>query len=177
MNETIFYFFYNLAHRSIFSDRVIVFFAVYFPYLVVILAGLFLFQRFSQNSDSQVSGFFYKWREFVMVTFSCVSAYLMAFALKFFLHIPRPILTLPDIQPLFVKTSLSFPSEHATFFMTLALSIFFLHKKTGYWFVFFALLIGLFRIIAGVHFPADILGGFILGGGVAYLGNLLYKKP
>ena len=34
--------------------------------------------------------------------------------------------------------------------------------------MFFALLIGVARIIAGVHFPIDILGGFIIGFIVAY---------
>jgi len=35
--------------------------------------------------------------------------------------------------------------------------------------MFFALLIGLARIVAGVHFPLDILGGFALGIAVAFL--------
>ncbi len=35
-------------------------------------------------------------------------------------------------------------------------------------FIFFAFIIGLARIIAGVHFPIDILGGFLFGGLIAY---------
>ena len=41
--------------------------------------------------------------------------------------------------------------------------------------MFFALLIGLARIIAGVHFPIDILGGFVLGGIVSFLVAFLVK--
>jgi membrane-associated phospholipid phosphatase len=43
--------------------------------------------------------------------------------------------------------------------------------------MFFALLIGVARVIAGVHFPIDILGGFCIGFLVAYLFEKLeYKK-
>ena len=42
MNEAIFFFFYNLAHQSKILDYTIVFFALYFPYFVIILAILFL---------------------------------------------------------------------------------------------------------------------------------------
>jgi membrane-associated phospholipid phosphatase len=38
------------------------------------------------------------------------------------------------------------------------------------------LLIGVARIIAGVHFPIDILGGFCLGFLVAYLFNKFEYK-
>ena len=63
----------------------------------------------------------------------------------------------------FIEAGSSFPSGHATFFMGLAVALFFIDKKIGYLFMFFALIIGLARIIAGAHFPVDILGGFILG--------------
>jgi len=42
--------------------------------------------------------------------------------------------------------------------------------------MFFAFLIGIARIIAGVHFPIDILGGFILGAGIAYLIKLATSR-
>ena len=156
MNSTIFFFFYNLAHQSNFFDHVVIFFGFWFPYIVVVLALLFLL-------------FYHKnRREFFLVFFSGGLAIFTALMLKFFIHLPRPFLDLPNVSALFPETGFAFPSGHATFFMALAVSIFFVHKKVGYIFMFFALLIGLARIIAGVHFPVDILGGFILGALVAY---------
>lgn len=163
MNNDIFYFFYNLAHQNIFLDKLIVFFAFYFPFLVTFLA--FLYLLFYRKSL----------RELISVFLIASTAGLISKFLKILIHLPRPSFVLPDIQTLFLKTSYSFPSDHATFFMALAVSIFFLHKKTGlsaqasYVFMFFAFLIGLARIAAGIHFPADILGGFALGILVAYL--------
>jgi len=43
------------------------------------------------------------------------------------------------------------------------------HKKMGYLFIFFALLIGISRIIAGVHYPIDIMAGYGFGGFISYL--------
>lgn len=170
MDNQIFFFFYNLAHHVPIFDQIVVFTAIYFPYIVVILAGLFiLFHHEVLKAEEPLKVFWEKKREILKVFLSGVIAYLAAELLKFLFHVPRPFLVLSNINPLFVKTSFSFPSEHATFFMALAFSIFFLHKKAGYFFMFFALLIGIARIIAGVHFPVDILGGFLLGGIIAYL--------
>jgi undecaprenyl-diphosphatase len=157
MNEIIFFFFYNLAQQSVFLDKLIVFFAIYFPFIVVGLAGLFLL--FYRKS----------WREFFLVFMSSGLAYVCSKILKILIHTPRPFDVLEGVSSLFGATGFAFPSGHATFFMALAIAIFLLHKKAGYVFMLFALLIGLARIMAGVHFPIDILGGFILGGIVSYL--------
>jgi len=177
MNNQIFYFFYNFTHQSKAFDQIIIFLAVYFPYIVVILAGLFLlFHHDIFKAENPYQVFLEKKKEILMVFVSCFSGYLLALALKLFFHASRPFLSLPDIEPLFIKTTYSFPSEHATFFMALAISIYFLHKKAGYWFIFFALTIGIARIVAGVHFPLDILGGFALGGMVSYLATYFLKN-
>jgi undecaprenyl-diphosphatase len=100
----------------------------------------------------------------------------LAYIFKFLIHTPRPFDAFTQVHSLIPESGFAFPSGHATFFMALAVSIFFYHKKAGYVFMFFALLIGLARIAAGVHFPADILGGFVLGGLVSYLVAYFAKK-
>lgn len=162
MNNTIFYYFYNFAHQSQIFDKIVVFTAVYFPFIVVILAGTFLL-------------FCKKWKEIILVFFSGGLAVFVALVLKFLFHNPRPFLALTDVYSLFPETGFSFPSGHATFFSALAVSLFFIHKKAGYIFMFFAFIIGLARVIAGVHFPIDILGGFIFGTLVSLLFNFILK--
>jgi len=169
MNNQIFFFFYNLAHQSAFFDQIIIFLAVYFPYIVVILAGLFLlFHHEVLQAENPFRFFLQKKKEILLVFFSGCLAWFFAYILKILIHIPRPFAAFLSIHNLFSETGYAFPSGHATFFSALAFSIFFMHKKAGYVFLFFAILIGLARIVAGVHFPIDILGGFILGGIVAY---------
>lgn len=177
MNNSIFFFFYSLAHQSKFFDQMIVFFAVYFPYVVIILAGLFLLfyhEVFKAENPFQV--FLQKKKEIFLIFFSSILAWILSFILKFLFHTPRPFDIFTQVRPLLSETGYAFPSGHATFFMALAVSIFLTHKKAGYVFMFFALLVGIARIIAGVHFPIDILGGFILGGGVSYLVAYFVEK-
>lgn len=177
MNNTIFFFFYNLAHQSAFFDKLIIFLAVYFPFVVVFLAGIFLIMHHEVfRSKEPFKVFLQKKKEILSVFFSSFLAYLVAVILKLLIHTPRPFVLFGNIQALFNETGYAFPSGHATFFTALAVSIFFTHKKAGYVFMIFALLIGCARITAGVHFPVDILGGFIFGALIAYLVAYFVKK-
>ena len=164
MNTAFFFFFYNLAHQSAFFDQVIIFFAVYFPYIVILLAGIFLI--FYRKS----------WKEFFVVFVSSGLALLIATILKNLIHTERPFIALQNVQSLFTENNFAFPSGHTTFFFALAFSLFFRSKKAGYWFMLFALLIGLTRIVAGVHFPIDILGGFVLGAATPFFLRF-FEKP
>lgn len=111
-----------------------------------------------------------------MVCFSGGLAWGLAKILKILIHTPRPFEVFPQIQSLFTETGYAFPSGHTAVASAVAFALFFTHKKVGYIFIFFTLIIGLARIIAGVHFPVDILGGFILGVLVAILVKNLFVK-
>jgi membrane-associated phospholipid phosphatase len=169
MNQAIFLFFYNLPHGSPFWNNVAVFFADIFPYIVMIMAGIFLLMHHEVlGSDTPWEVLMEKKKEILKVFFAAAAAWILAHGLKVLLHVHRPFETLPDIHNLLPETGYSFPSGHAAFFASLAVSIFLVHRKAGYWFMFCALLIGIARIVIGVHFPIDILGGYALGGSVAY---------
>ncbi len=169
MNNQIFYFFYNFSHQSAFFDKLVIFTAVYLPYIVIVLAGLFLiFHHEIFKVQNPFKEFIKKWKEICLVFFSGVLAWFISKILKIIIHTPRPFDALQNVHSLFSETGASFPSGHATFFSALAIAIFLSHKKAGYVFMFFALIISLARIIGGVHFPLDILGGFILGSLIAF---------
>ena len=177
MNNAIFYFFYNFSHQSAFLDNVIIFFAVYFPYVVIFSAGIYLFIRHEVLPGKfPIQEFKKKWREILSAFFSGSLAWIIAKVLKLLINTPRPFDAFIQVQSLVLETGYAFPSGHATFFMALAVSIFFYHKKAGYFFMFFALLISIARIAAGLHFPADILGGFILGALVAHFVKYFSKN-
>lgn len=84
--------------------------------------------------------------------------------IRFFYARPRPFAVL-GFEPLFVHApSLAFPSGHMAFFFALALAVFALHKRWGWYFIIGASLIGIARIAAGVHWPLDILAGALVAG-------------
>ncbi len=63
----------------------------------------------------------------------------------------------------------SFPSDHATVAWAVATVIFLYNKKSGYWAIIAAALIGLGRVLAGVHYVGDVVAGAGLGILVAWL--------
>ena len=170
MNDTIFFFFYNLAHQSDFFDKLVVFFAVYFIYIVIISSFLFLLFYYKiLPSGNPIKELVSKWKKFILICVSGGSALVLAKILKTLIHTPRPFDVFSQVHPLFVETGYAFPSGHTIAASAIAFALFFTNKKAGYVFMFFALIIGLARITAGVHFPIDILGGFVIGALVSSL--------
>src|SRR3989344_7534608 len=108
INNSIFYFLYSFAHQSALVDNLIVFFAVYFPYLVILLALVLLFFYHGKTA-----------KEVLLVFSSAGADWIASKILKFIIHADRPFTALPQIDSLFAESGYSFPSGHATFFMAL----------------------------------------------------------
>ncbi len=61
----------------------------------------------------------------------------------------------------------SFPSGHATTAFATAVILSLWYPRGAGLFVGLALVAGLSRVVLGAHFPSDVLGGAVLGSGVA----------
>ncbi|MCA9353110.1 phosphatase PAP2 family protein [Patescibacteria group bacterium] len=104
-------------------------------------------------------------------------AWLLSYGIKTVLQTARPFIQFNDVTPLFLYGGYdSFPSGHATLFAALAIAIYLHHKKFGIIFMILAFMIGVARIIAGVHFPVDILGGWVLGGLCSWFAYVILIK-
>lgn len=157
----LFSFLHGLAGVSPILDSIIVFFAAYFPYLLILIfVGLVFFSAYPKREKLEIL--------FVTAFSSLVARFGAVELIRFFIHRPRPFLTL-SFQPLLSESSWSFPSGHATFFFGMAMAVYLYNKRWGSWFFAAATLICLCRIISGVHYPSDILGGAFVGIVVAYL--------
>ena len=156
---------------SPFSDWLIVFQATYLWYVIMASVALFLavtvFPHFREHRRLRLELF----------VFVFVSAFAARFVLteiiRFIYHRPRPYLSLEGVHVLKhqflgnMTTSGSFPSGHSALAFAVATAVSFYYPKTGILFFLAALLIGLGRVAAGVHWPSDILGGAAVGVGVA----------
>ncbi len=67
----------------------------------------------------------------------------------------------------------SFPSGHTLFSTAFALLVFVMNRSFGLFLLVLALLVGAGRVFAGVHYPIDIAGGFLIACAAAYAASKL----
>ena len=179
MNNQIFFSLYSFAHQSVTLDWLIVFCANNFGYIMVFLAFVYLVFHTEGVFDYKAPFLQYKnkIKEITFVFTSSIVAYISEFILKHLIPSPRPFIYFENVKPLFLHGGMdSFPSGHAMFFGALATSLFFVNKRIGYLYFIVALIVGLARVSAGVHFPIDIFVGYILGIIIAYIFKLVFNK-
>ena len=164
----LFYFFNNLVDKFQIFDTLVVFFAAYLQYFFV--ASFFIFLYFSAYSKRK------KLYILAVTTFSSIFARLgVTEIIRFFYHRPRPFITY-QIHQLIPENGWSFPSGHSAFFFAIAMSVYFYNKKCGIGFFVGAILMNISRIIVGVHYPSDIIGGAIVGVLVSFIVFRITKK-
>lgn len=157
----LFYLLNSLAGQSHLLDGIIVFFASYAAYILGL--SFFALVYFSKYPVRE------KWEIFWVTSISSLfSRFGVAEFIRFFYHRPRPFTALPDVHQLLTDSAWSFPSGHASFFFAMATALYFYNKKWGMRFFLLSILITASRVIAGVHYPSDIVGGALIGIAVAY---------
>ena len=93
---------------------------------------------------------------------------------------PRPFVT-EHVKPLFSHApDNGFPSDHALFTMTLTAVTYFFSKKWATIMLLLTIVVGAARVLAKVHSPLDIAGGWVIGiaGAIAgyYLAAWLLRR-
>ena len=170
MNEALFYFLNNFVLRSKLFDALIIFGAEYLIWVLAAALIAILFYGLLARR-TKVAG------SLALVFVAAAIAWGVAQVIKYFYASPRPFLVLPDVNVLFLHgDNDSFPSGHATFVFALATALYFYHRQLAYLYFVGAVLIGLSRIIVGIHWPVDILAGYVLGGATSVMIYYLYKR-
>jgi len=154
MNASLFNALFSLAHKTAFLDGLIIFFAKYLAYLLVLGFFILLFRT---------AGARLKILYFCEAALSVILARgILTEVIRYFYAHPRPFDAL-GITPSISEAGPSFPSGHMTFFFALAGTISYFNKKWGMVYFLAGVFMGAARVFAGVHWPYDILGGIIIG--------------
>jgi undecaprenyl-diphosphatase len=169
LDTQLFYLLNNLAGKSQFFDGAIVFLASYFAYILIVVFLAFVF--FSQYSKSEKLQVF-----FIAGISTLIARFGITEFIRFFYHRPRPFSTFDNVQQLLTSNEWSFPSGHATFFFALSTAVYLYNKKWGTWFFVATILMTVSRVIAGIHYPSDVIGGALIGMAVAYAFFILFAK-
>lgn len=143
----------NLAGQSALLDWLIVFLGSYSVYFLVLGFILLIFFKKDWRSRLYYSSF---------ASLSVIVSMSLAKIIQFFLGRPRPFAVL-NFDPLISHAATpALPSGHAAFFFALAFSVFLISKKWGWVYLSAAVLMGVARVVAGVHWPLDIAAGFLV---------------
>lgn len=80
------------------------------------------------------------------------------------INAPRPYEVL-DIEPIIKKSTRgqSFPSRHVFSVYVIAMSLYYISAPVGISLMLVGIVVSLVRVLGGVHFPRDVIGGAIIG--------------
>jgi undecaprenyl-diphosphatase len=160
INKKIFFKLNSLANRSKFLDRFFIFWARDFLFIFIFFSFVvFLFKG--------VAGFFGLTRnEIITAVLIVIFAWIASTFLKVIHFTPRPYLyEKKKVRILLRKSpkSPAFPSGHAAILFSAGGALLCLSPILGIVVCIFGVFVVLARIITGLHWPVDVLGGAILG--------------
>lgn len=149
MNISLFNFFFSLSTNPIiaWSALFVSNFLIYLLALFVIILS-FIVRRDIFNV--------------LLILGTGASAWIASYIIKNISMIPRPFVAL-NLKPLFMESGFSFPSSHVTVISAIAVIAWSIDYRLGITFFIFTILVALSRMIIGVHYPIDVIGGICLG--------------
>lgn len=149
MDQYLFNLINQFAGRSVILDRIAVFFAEYFEYVLMLLLLIIFWKKPRTIIQAFLSA--------ILARFGVVEL------IRYLLPRARPFVENNVNLLVSHEASSSFPSGHAAFYFALATIVYFYNKKAGIVFFISAFLISLARVFSGIHWPSDILAGAIVG--------------
>lgn len=164
-NIDLFFQIHNLAYKNPLLDLLMIFGAEYLIFIVGFSVIAFFFFGKSQDKKAAILAFL-----------GLIFAFILVKLIRVFYFEPRPFVTFP-INPLVKhEADTAFPSVHTTIISTIALAYTYYKSKLGLFFLLSLLWIGFARILVGVHYPLDILGGILVGFLSIFSTTTLLKK-
>ena len=169
MNIELFRIINNLANKNTILDKIMIFFSEYGPYIfmaaIVIVFVLGLKQKNCENRKIAVST--------VVVT---VINLIINLIVRSIFHVDRPFVHNKVNLLLPHDSASSFPSNHATGTMSIALGLEKYNKLLSRILTILSIIIGFSRVYVGHHYPMDVIGAYIIVFAVNYIYNLKLRS-
>ena len=165
MNEKLFILINSFVGKVSTLDLVGVLTSQYMPYVFIVVEVYIYFGLKKKN-------------EAIFASYAMLIALFINQIIGLFYFHNRPFMDGVGISLIQHSSENSFPSDHTTFIMAIAIAIFMQQntKKLGKILLVFAFLGGVARVFVGVHYPFDIIGSiFTASIGVAIVMSLKTK--
>lgn len=170
LDKHIFSWLNSLIGQSSVLDFIIKMIAIYTVYLVPILMLYFFYFYFRKDE---------KGRKFMLgILINSVFCWqIVAGIIGRLVNRPRPFDVAGAREVVFHLPSYSFPSDHALFLIFLSVYLYlFGYKRMGIIALIITVIVSIARVIGGLHWPGDVLAGWVLGTLLAYFLYLI-RKP
>lgn len=174
MNKKIFLFLYNSAEKNKIIGKISVIgtkLSYYIFFSIFIVFGIYIIYDSIKNKSTSFIRIF-KYFFIPMLTL------IINTNLRKLFKKERPFLELGKKSLIEHKKSYSFPSNHAASAMIISIAVIYALNGIGLIgtvVLIFAFLTGLSRIMTGVHYPADVFFGWIIGGVLGIIGFFIIK--
>ena len=153
INIELFRMFNDLGKEVMFLNPIMIFFAKYMKYFLLFGIVMYWFTRKRENRIMIISSMF----AFVIAeVFGAIAGAIHSNN--------QPFVELNNVNQLIGHAiDNSFPSDHAIEFFSICITFLLFKKNLRYVWLAIAILVSISRVWVGVHYPADILVGAILG--------------
>lgn len=153
INIELFRMFNDLGKEVMFLNPIMIFFAKYMKYFLLFGIVMYWFTRKRENRIMIISSMF----AFVVAeVFGAIAGAIHSNN--------QPFAELNNVNQLIGHAiDNSFPSDHAIEFFSICITFLLFKKNLRYVWLAIAILVSISRVWVGVHYPADILVGAILG--------------
>ena len=153
INIELFRMFNDLGKEVMFLNPIMIFFAKYMKYFLLFGIIMYWFTRKRENRIMIISSMF----AFVIAeVFGAIAGAIHSNN--------QPFAELSNVNQLIGHAiDNSFPSDHAIEFFSICITFLLFKKNLRYVWLAIAILVSISRVWVGVHYPADILVGAILG--------------
>jgi undecaprenyl-diphosphatase len=133
-------------------DSLIIFFAEYLLFLIILLAIIIVFKA-KRKTQKYLA-------KLALIAFPL--AYILTKISAHFINDPRPFVV-DHVKPLIAHAADNgFPSDHTMLSLTIAALIFIYNKRLGIFLGILGLLVGFARVVSKLHHIEDIVGSCII---------------
>lgn len=169
MNMEIFRLINNLANKNSFLDKTMIFFSKDVPYIfMAVIAGIFILGVIKNNEEYRKAS--------VNTVIITIINLIINLVIRAIFHVDRPFVNNKVNLLVPHDKASSFPSNHATGTMSIALGLEKYNRILGIIMMILSLIVGFSRVYVGDHYPVDVIGAYIIVFISNYLYNLLLKN-